>query len=231
MICERTQGYYENGNGAYAAWGMKGHGAIDVVCGYGSPIECPLDGVVYKILDKDRPANDGTGYWGIFMISEYKGQVGELCVGHCSKINIEIGQKVTKGQTIGQEGNKGLVFSGGVQITKAMQEAGDKRGSHRHWQWRPLRKTRTFNAGNPKLISYPHTIYKDTEGFYYEILDYYNGYNGLSESINGILNDFIDWKIEEAINRNVEVPVEVKSRLSTVLSQLKEILLKLKMKL
>lgn len=188
MKCLTTQGYYGNVTSVYKDSGLKGHGAKDIYCGYGSPIESPLDGYVYKIINDKQPAYDGTGYWGIFIISEYKGQVGELCVGHCSDINVFEGDFVTKGQTIGKEGNKGKVFEGGVEITKKMQDSGDIRGSHRHWQWRPVTKTKQFNPKAPKLLSYGYKIFNDSEGYFYEINDFYNGYNGLSPEIEDILS-------------------------------------------
>lgn len=195
-ICTRTQGFYENVANAYSSLGLKGHGGIDINCGYGSPIECPLAGYVYSVYDNIHKAKDG--YWAIFLIAEYKGQLGELCIGHCAKILLDIGQNVTKGQVIAQEGNHGYVFENGVPITLAMQADGDERGHHRHWQWRPVAKTKTLN-NEQFLIDFSGYVYRDKEGFYYKVLDYNNGFHGLSPEIAGILNDYDDWFLGKSL--------------------------------
>ena len=233
MICTETQLYSENTNNAYAP--MKGHGGIDVHCGYGSPIESPLDGVVYKVLDAKRPANDGTGFWAVFLLCEYKGQLGELCIGHPSKINVDVGQKVIKGQVIGLEGNRGMVYQNGVRITKAMQDAGDQRGSHRHWQFRPCIKVKSIDS-NQFLTAFGGKIYRDEESMYYKVNDYENGYHGLSPDIRGILSDYTEWKMNQAIEDKVPTvavsPVTPElQKLATILDTLKSVLTALRWKL
>jgi hypothetical protein len=69
---------------------------------------------------------------------------------------------------IGLEGNKGEVYQNGVRITKEMQEAGDKRGSHVHEQFRPVTKVTKYNPKKHYLKTADGKIYKN--GYYmYEI--------------------------------------------------------------
>jgi murein DD-endopeptidase MepM/ murein hydrolase activator NlpD len=192
--CQLTQGFYGNATSVYSSYGMKGHGAVDIVCGYGTPIESPLDGYVYKVIDDKRPANDGTGYWAVFMIVQYKGSIYELCIGHCSKINVDVGFYVKKGDVIALEGNRGRVFVGEKEITKAMQDKGVKDGSHRHWQLRAIKKTLNASGKIPRLTVYPLSIYKDKDGYEYEIPGYYNGFNGLVPEIADVLKEYGEWK-------------------------------------
>lgn len=188
MICDRTQGFYENVAGAYTPLGLKGHGGLDINCGFGSNIEWPLDGFVSNVLDDKHPASDG--YWGIYAICQYKGQLGELCVGHCNTIKVKVGDKLTCGQVVATEGNHGYVFQDGVRITLEMQAKGDERGHHRHWQWRPLLKTKTFDPKRVYITSYGVGVYKDVDNFFYEVITPDNGFKGLSPDIYGIINDY-----------------------------------------
>lgn len=213
MTCEITQTFYGNATDLYKKSGMLGHGAEDEVCGYGSPIECPLDGYVYSVFDDVHRAGDG--YWGVYMICEYKGQVGELCVGHPSKILVPIGQNVKKGEIIGLEGNHGTVFVGQEQITIPMQIAGDHRGSHRHWQWRPLKKVPDQSTASQYIKDFTNQPYKDKDGNYFIIPEYSNGFKGLSPLIANILKDYDDWKFSQAVIGNIET-VPNQTLLSTI---------------
>ena len=245
--CIETQGFLDNLNNVYASYGLKSHSGLDISCGYGTEIESPLDGFIYKIIDDKRPANDGTGYWAIFMIGMYKGQLGEFCVGHCSRIDVEIGSYVKKGQILGLEGNKGLVFFNGKQITKEMQDSGDIRGYHRHYQWRLIKKVKTSTGKVPRLTAYPLSIYKDKEGYQYEIPTYYDGHHGLLPVIKDILDDYnLEKKVIEIIHdtnpenvipiTNAEIGVKIQEAertyfqiaLSWASMQLRQLLSKLK---
>jgi len=185
--CTRTQGFGQNLAPLYAEAGQKrGHTGVDDTCGYGSKIYPLKKSLVYKILDDKHPANDGSGYWGIFMIAiEPDGRLIEWQIGHCSKIYVKPGDIVEPWDFIGEEGNRGGVFSGGVRITKAMQDAGDLRGSHRHYNKKYLvsltEAQRDIFRGavlTEFSISSLPNLYKNTEGLVYGVLDYYNGYNG-----------------------------------------------------
>ncbi len=181
--CKRTQGFGDNANPLYAGAGQKGHTGVDDTCGYGSKVYSLKKGFVYKILDREHPAKDGSGYWGVFMISEENGQYFEWQIGHLSKIYCRVGDVVNPWDFIGEEGNRGGVYAGSVLITPAMQEAGDKRGSHRHYNKKLLTRVHESQFENKTgqwLTAYSETValYKDSENYLYSVNDFRNGYNG-----------------------------------------------------
>lgn len=182
MHCKETQDFGENKNGSYAAGGLKGHTGYDESCGFGSTILSYKNGLVYKVVDDKRPANDGSGFWAVFMLVEENGEWSEWSYGHCSEIFVQEGQRILAGDPIAREGNRGEVYAGGVRITLAMQAAGDKRGSHRHVQKRLLERIK--DDSNPRgrfITEWSPSVagaYKDSEGYLYRIKNWDNGYNG-----------------------------------------------------
>lgn len=179
--CGIAQVFGANANPLYAGQGFKGHTGVDEACGYGTDIYALKHGVVYKIIDADHPANDGSGYWAIFIISpDVDGKYCEWQIGHVSKIFCKVGDVVEPWTIVGQEGNHGSVYYGSTLITKAMQDAGDHRGAHRHWNKKILvRQTlnERENNGGMHLTSYTGD-YKDADGYFYQVQDFRNGYNG-----------------------------------------------------
>ena len=147
--------------------------------------------------------NDGSGFWGIFIIFKHKGQYKELLVGHLSEINVKVGDTVSMGQNIGLEGNKGTVFVGPIEVTKAMQDAGDKRGSHRHYQTRLIKRV---ERSNQQCLTTTNSFrkYRDEEGLLYEIIDYYKGYHGCVDC-QDILDEYEEWKL---IHTSVPIKLE-----------------------
>jgi hypothetical protein len=69
--------------------------------------------------------------------------------------------------------NHGVVYDKGVLITLAIQSAGDHRGSHRHYQKRPVVKTAQLDSR--QVLATQFGPYRDPEGFYYRVYDYDNG--------------------------------------------------------
>lgn len=164
--CIEAQRFAGNSVSYYKDHGLTGHTGIDVVCGYGHEILSPYDGYVYKVMTQEHPAWDGSGYTAVCMIVDDGVELFEYQAGHCNPTVTE-GTYVKKGDVIGTEANHGLVWSVGVQITYAMQKAGDTRGSHTHHQKRPVIKVKknngylltVYNTGDP---------FKDKEGYSYE---------------------------------------------------------------
>ena len=69
--CKITQPFGANALTTYAQGGLKGHTGIDNSCGYGTPIYSYYDNeYVYKVLTKENPANDGSGFTGVFTLVE-----------------------------------------------------------------------------------------------------------------------------------------------------------------
>lgn len=181
--CYEGQGYAANANPLYKGSGLKGHSGLDINCGYGSVIHSPVNGTVFSTYEVSRPASDG--YTMIAILVETGLEIGEFQIGHVSEIDVKIGDVVTIGQPIGKEGNKGPVYSGNRLITLAEQNAGNHEGAHRHYQWRPVGAKNQRMTGVPCLaqnITYPdhviNSIYRDAQGFVYEMYNHENGYDG-----------------------------------------------------
>jgi hypothetical protein len=181
MQCSEGQPFAANFNPSYKADQLAGHTGQDWACGFGAPIHSRYDGIVYKVLTKQNPSNDGSGFTGVFMIVDNGIECFEWLVGHCDP-TVTVGTHVKAGDIIGTEANHGLVYSGNIQITLAMQGAGDQRGHHRHYQKRPVMKVQHTDTAHVYLDSRsdnpPGEIYRDTDGNYYQIFDYPNGFHG-----------------------------------------------------
>jgi murein DD-endopeptidase MepM/ murein hydrolase activator NlpD len=176
MICTTTQEFGGNATDTYVKGGLKGHTAKDRMCGFGTPINAYWgDEYVYKVLTKENPANDGSGFTGVFTICEQNGELFEFLYGHCNP-SVKVGQILARGEVLGTEGNNGEVYSDGVRITLEMQKAGDTRGHHRHDQKRLLERVKGFDGVSTLLTDRFGVFLKD--GFMYKIKDVDNGYRG-----------------------------------------------------
>lgn len=190
MICYEGQGFGENANPSYQTANLIGHTGQDWGCGFGTPIYSLYDGVAYKVLTKENPANDGSGFTGVFMIVDTGLECFEWLVGHCDPA-VTQGQVVKKGDLIGHEANHGTVYAGNIQITLAMQKAGDLRGAHRHYQKRPIQPV--FEAPQYGLSGDNDSSgnYKDTNGHFFEVFDYLNGFHGCVDPTLPVFNRFL----------------------------------------
>ena len=161
--------------GQYTNIGLNGHSGIDSMLGYDKPVSSDVNGVVYKVIyAKDSPSN----WQGVYILTKSGTSLVEVCYGHLLDIYVKEGDNVLEGQFIGSEGNLGYVFSGGVQITPAMQRAGDKRGAHVHTSYRPVTQTLKKTRGKFHLTTSQNKTYKDAEGYCYEVIYQDNGYKG-----------------------------------------------------
>lgn len=174
-----TQPFAANYTSANVNAGLRGHTGVDEVGGYGAPYHCKHEQeYVYKVLDKENPSYDGSGFTGVFTIVDNGIEVFEFLYGHGDPC-VKVGDTIHKGDVVMTEANHGEVYSGNTRITLAMQQAGDKRGSHAHNQKRILYKTKEFMEGNTRIyITDNKGFYKDKEGYYYYIPFYKNGYSG-----------------------------------------------------
>lgn len=200
--CEITQGFGANANPSYVSGGLKGHTAFDHSCGYGSIINSYWDKeYVYKILTKESPANDGSGFTGVFTIVEQDGKCFEFLYGHCNPQPNLLGTVITKGTIIGTEANNGQVYSGGERITLNMQRAGDTRGTHRHDQAKLLRKDKNIQPDTNYLSSLGGGMF-NYNGYFYAIPNYSNGFAGCYDwtqtttpvAIPGLPQHFVDFQ-------------------------------------
>ncbi len=86
------------------------HNAIDVPVGQGSPVRSIEDGVIYKARD------NGYGY-SYIVVAHRSGYMS--LYGHISKIGVEVGEKVHKGQIIGLSGGAPGTRGAGYMTTGA----------------------------------------------------------------------------------------------------------------
>lgn len=185
----------------YLPLGVNGHPGVDKYCGFGSPVFWPIVGAdrawVYKIINDEQPAFDGSGYWAIFAIVERQGQFFEFQIGHLSRIDVKEGDELHTGQLVGLEGNRGFVFESGVRITLEMQRRGDTRGSHRHYQKRTVIRIPSDIYSGSFLTAYDRTgprKYQDDRGFWYvtPMKQFRNGFNGCVDCTDE-LTRFREW--------------------------------------
>lgn len=159
----------------YAPIGYPGgHPGIDTVNGWGKPVISDNPGYIYKI--KQDPVKNDSVVYQLIPVSETTAV--EVAYVHLSRILVKEGQTVVEGTRIGDEGNNGFVFSAGMRITPEMQDAGDKRGTHLHTQFRPVEKVKLTRGGQHYLNNNDGTRYRDKEGFYYRIIQNDNGFKG-----------------------------------------------------
>ncbi len=78
---------------------IRMHDGVDMLANNGTPIYAPADGVV-------KYAGINGSYGKFVIIDHLKGFVTKY--GHLSKINVKIGQKVRRGEKIGEVGSTGL---------------------------------------------------------------------------------------------------------------------------
>jgi len=174
--CSIQQLFGQNANTSYATSGLRGHPAVDTRCGFGTDVLAKYSGIAYKVLTKNNPSNDGSGFTGVFQIVDDGIECFEWLTGHLDPTISQL-TELQKGDKIGTEANNGTVFSGGIQITLAMQKAGDQRGSHRHYQKRAIMPVKRTSWGKQYLTAQGTGSPYWHDGHYYEIIGYSNGFN------------------------------------------------------
>lgn len=161
--CFVSQGFGGN-PGIYDDLGFAGHPGCDVVCGYGSDILSMVEGTVCGVYTPQRPASDG--YTAVFILVQTALETFEFGVGHPSEVLVKIGDSVKEGQLIAREGNIGFVYANGRVITLAMQKAGNKEGSHRHYQKRVVLDVPKVVRGKRYLQNWNGYVRSPSKGFY-----------------------------------------------------------------
>lgn len=189
------QNFGDNANPSYKGVGLKGHTGEDTGepddKGFGTPIHSPYLMYVYKVLTKNNPARDGSGFTGVFGVVDNGIEMFEWLIGHCDP-SVSQGDIIQVGEQIGTEANHGTVYADGQLITLDMQAKGDKRGTHRHNQKRPVMPVLHTTPGKMYLDLYSDmpagTLFRDAQGHYYQIWDYNNGYHGCIDPVKSVFN-------------------------------------------
>lgn len=171
-----AQRFGDNATPLYAAQGLKGHTAYDWDVPWGTAIpNCTPNAYCYSRMNEYATPDK---YKGVFFLTQADdGKWYEISYGHLSGFVAEVGKTYQVGETVGYVGNSGDVYVGDHYVTLAEKEAGSHAGEHLHGpQIRPL--ARVAHKTGRQLIYDEHGPYRDKEGFWYEVLDYGNGYNG-----------------------------------------------------
>lgn len=184
-----TQRFGDNANPLYAAQGLKGHPSYDwgalwdavkkafIGAFWGAPIpNCTPNAYCYSIMHQNDPVL--MDYRAAFFIVETETGVYEVSYGHMSTILAIPGRTYQVGETIGLVGNTGPVYAGSHEVTEAEKRAGSHAGEHLHGpQIRPVQKVKETDNKH-QYLNDANGIYRDTDGFYYLVPNFNNGYNG-----------------------------------------------------
>lgn len=182
-----TQVFGGNANPFYAGEGLKGHPAIDGTSSdgapFGKPVLAAIGSTVYKVINRNNP--DLSKYRAVFTLHEEGGRFVELVYGHLKDIYVEPGDVLLPLQPIGTCGNTGAVYAKGVEVTTAQKLAGSHAGAHPHFQRRYCHVTLSIDPSKRYLSGTPDDSkpYQDRHGFFYEIEEYENGFNGCSDPL------------------------------------------------
>lgn len=171
-----SQYFNGNANPLYAGQGLKGHTAIDWGVPWGTPVpNCAANAYCYSVMHKDNP--DPTQYRAVFTLVEDDNGIYEISYGHASTIFAQVGVTYQVGDILMDVGNTGDVYSAGIAVTKGDRLNGSRAGAHLHGpQVRPVKRVSEVSSNKQYLYDGSGLFQKD--GFYYEIVDYGNGYNG-----------------------------------------------------
>lgn len=172
-MSRRTQGF--GGNPAVYA-PLRGHSGYDFEFAWDEAVPCVADkSFVYSKLNENH--SDPEKYTAVCTIVDTGPfTADEIIYGHPHLMPCEIGKVYTAGETVAKAGNKGMVFFNGRRITKEEKLAGSTLGTHLHLQRRACIKV-PFTTKGKKYLEDANGKYRK-DGFYYEIADYDNGYNG-----------------------------------------------------
>jgi len=156
-----TQWFGENPE-LYQKYGStKAHNGVDIVRPHGEHIFAPADGLVAST--KEDPGGYGKAVRLLTRKSMKYGEWYDWAFGHLSYIHVKPGERVKKGEYIGDMGNTGFVVSNATG--NGYWDANPYAGTHLHLGVRVVRE-------DPKGWSYGNGMPK------VKVVDYRNGYKG-----------------------------------------------------
>jgi murein DD-endopeptidase MepM/ murein hydrolase activator NlpD len=167
-----TQPFGANYNNSYKDSGLKGHTGIDYVLNWKYPIKAVVTGEVYSILNEHNPNTNK--YRAVFQLVDDIEYSYEVSYGHIDSALCKEGDIVQAGTPIATEGNYGTCFTNGKLVTPEEKATG--KGSHLHFQVRKLKRVKKRKKGEQYVRS--SEGYVKRGGYFYEVVDYTNGYNG-----------------------------------------------------
>lgn len=210
----RTQGVFQNFNSSYGNQGLIGHTGTDIVAAWDSPIYSATKGYVYKVINRDN--SDLSQFRAVFVLVPVGGdEYVEVCYGHLEKINVKEGDNLVVGDFIGTMGNTGEVYTNGKLVTTEQKLAGNRAGTHLHFQTRNVRQTRIGGLGqyisDPLNASQPYT---DIHGNMYWTYNFNNGINGCYDH----QNDWVGKYAKDVYDSYIEQMVLVVKSLLRILN-------------
>ena len=167
------QPFTGNFNPLYANAGLKGHGAIDYPAPYGTTMYSVVDCYVYSNINMGASPDRYRAVYTIFDDPDFS---YEISYGHVIDSLVPLEAHIARGTPIARVGNFGDVYTGGHYVTKEEKIAGSTDGSHIHFQIRKCKRVQDLNENKEYLKN--QNGYVKMNGYYYEIQDYDNGYNG-----------------------------------------------------
>lgn len=187
----KTQGFAANANPLYAGQGLKGHTSEDWGLSWGAPGYClAKDSYCYSVMNKDNV--DPMKYRAVFTLvpgDNGYSDLSEVSYGHCSDIFAEPGKTYQPDDVLYNAGNTGDVYGGNTYITREMKLAGSRAGTHLHGpQVRPVKRVKKLAKGKNYLTDANGKLKLD--GYYFEVINYDNGYNGCINPVpfyNGLI--------------------------------------------
>lgn len=176
-LSTKTQNFGDNANGLYASQGLKGHTADDFApadC-WDTPVKACVSGLVYSIINKDNP--DLSKYRAVYqLVEDESGNWFEVSYGHLNQVLVTPGQTVVAGDILGTVGNTGPVYHNGVEVPSSQKTLPNRPGAHLHGpQVRPVLRVAKLNGTS---LYDGYGVYRDSEGYYFQVKDPNNGYAG-----------------------------------------------------
>jgi len=169
-----SQGFGANANPMYAGQGLRGHTGLDLVSHYDDEILSSVEGEVYSVMNKDN--QDPMKYRAVFQLYDDTDYSYEISYGHCNCIVCEEGEIYPQGEQLATVGNTGTCYVGGRLITREEKLSGSTAGHHLHFQVRKL--LRVAKRSNKRMYIRNSEGLVKRNGFFYEVFDNNNGYNG-----------------------------------------------------
>lgn len=168
-----TQGFYQNFNSFYKENELAGHTGVDWNFNFNDNLlNVAENAFCYSVLNRDNP--DLTKYRAVYTLVELGDVVYEISYGHCNKIFAEVGKTYSVSDILATAGNTGDVFFNGKAPNA--EERAKGLGTHLHFQMRLCKKV-LITKSDKRYLMDGFGIYKKN-GYYYEVVDYNNGYNG-----------------------------------------------------
>ena len=218
-----SQKYVENPALYQSRFGINWHNGVDIVSFHGDELLCCEDFIPYKIFDlKAGSVSKGFGFNALTKPDD-KGICREWIYWHTmSNLKFSLDKLVQQGEVVGYEGNSGSIFSNGVEVSDNLKGVSPYFGTHLHWGKRLVKKTKTPTGD--VLAGVDGKLYQDSQGFYYEVLNFNNGVKGFIDPMKDEIiyyDEFIARKVISVAEAVVaEIPVLPKEKQTDIIDSL-----------